>query len=35
MFTDADKRLKELKHLNMYQSDEPVTDENINAINFV
>jgi lipopolysaccharide/colanic/teichoic acid biosynthesis glycosyltransferase len=32
MFTDADKRLKELKHLNMYQSNEPVAEENINAI---
>jgi lipopolysaccharide/colanic/teichoic acid biosynthesis glycosyltransferase len=32
MFTDADKRLKELKHLNMYQSNEPVPEENLNAI---
>lgn len=32
MFTDADKRLKELKHLNMYQSNEPVAEETLNAI---
>jgi hypothetical protein len=30
MFTDADKRLKELKHLNMYQADAPADNENMN-----
>lgn len=31
MFTDADKRLKELKHLNMYQANAAEGDENTNA----
>ncbi|MES2332702.1 MAG: sugar transferase [Bacteroidota bacterium] len=33
MFTDADKRLKELKHLNMYQADSSAVDEDINKVN--
>ncbi|MDB5211478.1 MAG: undecaprenyl-phosphate galactosephosphotransferase [Sediminibacterium sp.] len=33
MFTDADKRLKELKHLNMYQADTTAGDEDVNTAN--